>query len=140
MTSQARELSVEEQANAATISAFLAVYNNQSVETAESYFSDELTYVAFGPWPISGRTFTRRELIALMKSAAQLYRSRSFNVQTRVVEGDTVVIEGEWLGIAGETHPTLKPGERECLREVVFYRLRRGKIVEQREYGVPISE
>jgi hypothetical protein len=43
-----------------------------------------------------------------------------------------------WAGTAAQGHPTLQPGERMVLRNILFNRYRDGKMVETREYGVQV--
>ncbi len=85
-------------------------------------------------------TADRAQLKEMADGAMRIFPDRTLTVNCLVAEGDTVVMETEWVGTATDEHPTLQAGERQVLRDIMFNRYRDGKIVETREYGVPVTQ
>ena len=129
----------EEMANVAAREAETEAFNAQDPEFIERFYSEDLVYQSYGPWAPQGMTGNRESVQQGVAAGIRMFPDRRITVKSRVAEGDTVVEEVEWVGTASDQHPTLQEGEREVLRDIVFYRIRDGKIIEMREYAVAVS-
>lgn len=129
----------EEEANVATVEAHAAAYNAQEEGWFDRFHAETLSYQGYGPWSPQGKTTDREGLKEMAGEAARLFPDRTMTVKRLVAEGDTVAMETEWIGTATDEHPTLKAGEHQVLRNILFNRYRDGKIIETREFGVLVS-
>jgi len=130
----------EEEANIATAEAHVRAYNSKEEGWFDRFYADEVAYHTYGPWAPHGQSADRKHLEAMAMGAMQIFPDRTMTVKSMVAEGDTVVLETVWTGTAAQGHPSLQPGERMVLRNILFNRYRDGKMVETREYGVQILE
>ena len=135
-----RERTSEEEVNVAAAEAQVRAYNAKEEGWFDRFYAEEVSYHTYGPWIPQGLSADRKHLKELAMGAMQLFPDRTMTVKNMVAEGDTVVLETVWVGTAVDGHPSLQPGERLVLRNILFNRYRDGKIVETREYGVRISE
>ena len=126
----------EEAANVATAEAHVEAYNAQEEGWFDRFHAEKVSYQTYGPWAPEGVTADRQQLSEMAAGAIRMFPDRTMTVKSLVAEGDTVVMETEWIGTATDEHPKLKAGERQLLRNILFNRYRNGKIIETREYGV----
>ena len=134
-------MTAEEQANIEIIRARTAAYNDQADGWLEDYLAglaDDFTYRGYTPWAPEGMTANREQLIEMMRGGAKSFPDRKTTIRNLITAGDTVVAETEWSGTASAQNPTLQPGERQVLQDIVIYRLRDGKIIETREYAIAV--
>lgn len=130
----------EEEANIATAEAQVRAYNSKEEGWFDRFYADEVAYHTYGPWAPQGQSADRQHLKEMAMGAMRFFPDRTMTVKSKVAEGDTVVLETVWAGTAAQGHPTLQPGERMVLRNILCHRYRDGMMVETREYGVPIVE
>jgi ketosteroid isomerase-like protein len=129
----------EEEANVAAARAWIEGYNAQEEGWFDRFYAEEATLQTYGPWAQQGIHANRHRLKELIADAARMFPDRTMTLRNLVAEGDTIVMETEWVGTAAETHPTFQSGKRQVLRNIVFNRFRDGKIIETREFGVLVS-
>jgi ketosteroid isomerase-like protein len=130
----------EEEANVATVEAWLAAYNAQEEGWFDRFHGEEVSYQHYSSSLTQGMTGNRERLKELAAGAQRMFPDRAMTVKSLVAEGDTVVMETVWTGTATDGHPRLLPGERQVIRNTLFNRFEDGKVVETREYGVVVSE
>jgi predicted ester cyclase len=130
----------EEELNVAAAEAQVRAYNSKEEGWFDRFFAEEVDYHTYGPWTPQGLSTDRKHLKEMAMGAMQFFPDRTMKVEGMVAEGDTIALETVWFGTAADGHPSLQPGERLVLRNILFNRYRDGKIVETREYGVRISE
>jgi ketosteroid isomerase-like protein len=133
-------MTADETANLAVMQAINEAFNAQETGWVEEFHSEDLIYQSYGPWAPQGTTGNRESLQQGVDFGMRVFPDRRTTVKSRVVEGDTIVEEIEWIGTASDQHPTLQAGERQILRDITFNRFRDGKIVEVREYAVVVTE
>ena len=134
-------LTAEEQANIAATKTQVESYNAKAEGWLEEFragHADDFTYQGYGPWAPDGITADRDQLMEMVRGAALAFPDRNTTIHNIFASGDSVIMETEWWGTASDQHPTLKPGERQGLREVLIQRFRDGLIIETREYGINV--
>lgn len=129
----------EETTNTAVAMAWVDGYNAQEEGWFDRFYAEEVSLQTYGPWSPEGVSANRSQLEKLIAEAARMYPDRTMKVRTLVAEGDTVVMETEWVGTPAPSHPTLQSSEPQVLRNIVFNRFRDGRIFETREFGVLVS-
>jgi ketosteroid isomerase-like protein len=132
-------MTAEEAANLAVMQAMDEAFNAKETGWVERFHSEDLIYQSYGPWAPQGMTGNRESLQEGVDFGMRVFPDRRTTVKSRVVEGDTIVEEVEWVGTASDQHPILQAGERLILRDITFNRFRGGKIVELREYAVVVT-
>jgi len=135
-----RGRTAEEEVNAAAAEAQVRAYNSKEEGWFDRFYGEEVAYHTYGPWAPQGLSTDRKHLREMAMGAMQIFPDRTMTVKNMVAEGDTVVLETLWAGTAAQGHPSMQPGERMVLRNILFNRYRNGKIVETREYAVPITD
>jgi ketosteroid isomerase-like protein len=136
---QIESRTAEEEANVAAAMAWVEGYNAQEEGWFDRFYAEEATLETYGPWAQEGIRANRHRLKELIADAARMFPDRTMTPRNLVAEGDTIVMETEWVGTAAEAPHTLQSGQRQFLRNIVFNRFRDGRIIETREFGVLVS-
>ena len=135
-----RGRATQEEVNTAAAEAQVRAYNSKEEGWFDRFFGEQVAYHTYGPWAPQGLSTDREHLREMAMAGMQIFPDRTMTVKSMVAEGDTVVLETVWAGTAANGHPSLQPGERLVLRNILFNRYRDGKIVKTREYAVQVFE
>ena len=130
----------EEAANLAAARAADEAYNAGDLGFIDRFYAEDLVYVSYGPWAPGGSVGDRESLKQGVAFGLKAFPDRRSTLLSRVVRGDTIVDEMDWVGTASAEHPAMKEGERMVLKDITFSRYRDGKVVELREYAILVPE
>jgi ketosteroid isomerase-like protein len=131
------ETAPSEEANLAIVRGFLAALadREESMTSLGRFLHPEIVQEEF-PNPVAPRGM-RRDLAALAVAhakGAQVMAEQRFDVLRSIARGDQVVIEAAWTGTLRVPYGPLRAGDQMRAHLAMFFELRTGRIIAQRNY------
>jgi len=128
------EMSVEA-VSLVTVRQFIETYN-RSVRKAYEQFAAEEYEWREGPTSLfpKGRSGGRREVLEAVSLSEGVSRDESLEVESSVVSGNDVALEGIWRATLAKDSPGGRAGTKIEARIAMFIHVKSGKIISSHEY------